>query len=58
MINFWLYSALTPDEHSRIMRRAEQDITDLLPLAQEVIDDVRLNGDEAVGIRERQRAKN
>ena len=30
------------------MTRAEQDIQDLFPLAQGIIDDIRENGDEAV----------
>ncbi len=37
-----------PDELARIMRRAEQDITDLLPVAEEVIQRVRQEGDDAV----------
>lgn len=37
-----------PEELARIMRRAEQDITDLLPVAEEVIRRVRQEGDVAV----------
>ncbi|NPV65654.1 MAG: histidinol dehydrogenase [Anaerolineae bacterium] len=37
-----------PEELARIMRRAEQDITDLLPVADEVIRRVRQEGDAAV----------
>lgn len=48
MVKFWDYSSLTEDDRARLMRRAEQDISDLLPLAQEVISDIRLNGDAAV----------
>lgn len=48
VIQFWEYSQLTPEQHSKIMRRAETDIRDLLPLAQEVIDRVRQQGDAAV----------
>ena len=48
MIQYWEYKQLDPATLSKIMRRAEKDIRDLLPLAQEVIDDVRLNGDAAV----------
>jgi len=48
MIQFWEYRNLTPDQRSRLMRRAETDIRSLLPLAQDVIDDVRQRGDAAV----------
>ncbi len=48
MIQFWEYRSLTPDQRSRLMRRAETDIRSLLPLAQDVIDDVRQRGDAAV----------
>src|SRR5687768_10315891 len=47
-IQFLELDKLTPDALSRIMRRAEKDIRDLLPLAQEVIDRVRVEGDTAV----------
>jgi histidinol dehydrogenase len=48
MIKLWEYAALTPDERARLMRRSEQDISELLPLAQEVVQNVRTRGDEAV----------
>ncbi len=48
MIQFWEYSRLTPDQLTKIMRRAETDIRDLLPLAQEVINRVQVEGDTAV----------
>ena len=39
---------LTVEARAKLMRRAEKDIRDLLPLAQEVIDRVRTEGDAAV----------
>lgn len=48
MIQFWEYGRLSQDELARIMRRAEIDITGLLPTAQEIIEKVRVSGDEAV----------
>ena len=48
MVKLWDYASLTADDRSRLMRRAEQDISELLPLAQEVIADIKLNGDAAV----------
>ncbi|HEX2622249.1 MAG TPA: histidinol dehydrogenase, partial [Phototrophicaceae bacterium] len=48
MIQFLELNKLTPEQIAKIMRRAEQDIRELLPLAQEVIDQVRIRGDEAV----------
>lgn len=48
MIQFLKLSELTDVERARIMRRSEQDIRNLLPLAQEVIDRVRTEGDAAV----------
>jgi len=41
-------SNIPPAELARIMRRAEQDISDLLPVAEEVIGRVRREGDAAV----------
>lgn len=41
-------ATLPPDELKLIMRRAEQDITALLPQAQQVIEAVRARGDEAL----------
>lgn len=48
MVKLWDYATLSADDRNKLMRRAEQDITDLLPLAQEVISDVKSNGDAAV----------
>jgi histidinol dehydrogenase len=48
MIQFRELHSLSDDDRRRIMRRSEQDIRDLLPLAQEVIDRVRADGDAAV----------
>jgi histidinol dehydrogenase len=47
-IQYWELNRLTNVELEKIMRRAESDIRDLLPLAQEVIDRVRAEGDAAV----------
>lgn len=47
-IQFWELASISDDERAKIMRRAEQNISDLLPLAKEVSDDVRDNGDAAV----------
>lgn len=47
-IQFWQLDQLTQGDIGKIMRRAEQDITNLLPLAQQVIDRVRAEGDKAV----------
>lgn len=48
MVQFWELGQLSSDIRSKIMRRAETDIRALLPMAQEVIDHVRLEGDSAV----------
>ncbi len=48
MVQYLKLHDLSPDELGRLMRRAEKDIRDLLPLAQEVIDRVREEGDAAV----------
>jgi histidinol dehydrogenase len=48
MIQFLELHKLSPEERSRIMRRAETDIRALFPLAQEVIDRVQAEGDAAV----------
>lgn len=48
MVQFLKLSELTPEQLARLMRRAEKDIRDLFPLAQEVIDRVRADGDAAV----------
>jgi histidinol dehydrogenase len=41
-------NALTAEARAKLMRRAEKDIRDLFPLAQEVIDRVKADGDAAV----------
>lgn len=48
MIQVRELSKLTPEEKATILRRAEQDITSLIPTAQTVIDKVRNEGDEAL----------
>lgn len=48
MVQFLKLSERTPEQLARLMRRAEKDIRDLFPLAQEVIDRVRVDGDAAV----------
>lgn len=48
MIQFWELNKLSDEALAAILRRAEQDIRSLLPLAQEVIDQVRLRGDDAL----------
>ncbi len=48
MIQFWELNKLGSDQIARILRRAETDIRQLFPLAQEVIDRVRTTGDDAV----------
>lgn len=48
MVQFLKLSDLNETEMQKILRRAEKDISDLLPLAQEVIDHVRQDGDAAV----------
>lgn len=48
MIQFWKLAELSVEQRAKIMRRAEQDISDLLPTAQEVINRVRAEGDPAV----------
>lgn len=48
MVKLWKLTELTSEDRSRIMRRAEQDITDLLPLAQEVTNRIRNEGDAAL----------
>lgn len=47
-IQLWKLDELTAETRAKIMRRAETDIRTLLPLAQEVIDRVRTDGDTAV----------
>ncbi len=48
MIQFLELSKLTPEQLARLMRRAETDIQQLFPLAQDVINQVRTGGDAAV----------
>ncbi len=48
MIQFLELRTMGTEAKKRIMRRAERDIRDLLPLAQQVIDRVRIDGDMAV----------
>jgi histidinol dehydrogenase len=48
MVQFLKLSELQGDKLARIMRRSEKDISDLLPLAQEVAKNVHEKGDEAV----------
>jgi histidinol dehydrogenase len=48
VIQFRELDKLTSEQLSRLIRRAEADISQLLPLAQEVLESVRQNGDEAV----------
>ncbi len=48
MIQFWELEKLPKEDLMRIMRRAEVDISTLLPLAQQVIDNVKAEGDTAV----------
>ena len=47
-IQFLEYKNLTDEQLKKIFKRSEQDISDLLPLAKEVSDDVRDNGDAAL----------
>jgi len=47
-IQFLELAKLDGNAKARLFRRAEQDISDLLPLAQQISDDVRQNGDAAV----------
>lgn len=48
MIKIRKLAETSADELKRLLRRAEHDITALLPTAQEIIDDVRANGDAAL----------
>jgi histidinol dehydrogenase len=47
-IQFLELSKLSAADRARILRRAEKDISDLMPLAQEVINAVKTHGDAAV----------
>ena len=48
MVQFLKLGELSQDDLARLLRRAEKDIRDLFPLAQEVIDRVNTDGDAAV----------
>lgn len=48
MVQYLELDKLSDEQRQRIMRRAEQDISDLLPLAQQVVDRVKAEGDAAV----------
>ena len=48
MIQYRELALLSPDERRLLMRRAETDIRSLLPMVQEVVDQVRANGDDAL----------
>lgn len=48
MVQYLKLNELSAEQRAKLMRRAEKDIRDLLPLAQEVIDRVRTNGDAAL----------
>ncbi len=48
MVQYWVLDDIQEDTLKQIMRRSEKDIRELFPLAQEVIDRVRLDGDAAV----------
>lgn len=48
MIQFLELEKLSQEDRAKVMRRAEKDITDLLPLAQQVAQRVRDEGDAAV----------
>ena len=48
MIQFLELNKLTSEQLARLMRRAETDIQQLFPLAQDVINQVRTGGDAAV----------
>ncbi len=45
MIQSRVLANLSAGERAKIMRRAETDIRDILPLAQQVIDRIRNEGD-------------
>lgn len=48
MVQYLELDKLSAEQRHEIMRRAEQDITDLLPLAQKVVERVKAEGDAAV----------
>lgn len=47
-INIWTWGALSDEEKSRILRRAEADIQSVTAIVEPIIEDVRRNGDEAL----------
>ncbi len=47
-IQFMRWSETSADEKARLLRRAETDISGLFPLAQEVIEKVRTQGDKGI----------
>lgn len=47
-IQFLRWNSLSAEDKARILRRAESEISDLLPLAAEVVAQVRAQGDRAV----------
>lgn len=48
MVQWLVWRDLAQEARAKILRRAEKDISDLFPLAQEVIQSVKTRGDEAV----------
>lgn len=48
MVQWLVWNTLAQDAKAKILRRAEKDISDLFPLAQEVIQNVKAQGDAAV----------
>jgi histidinol dehydrogenase len=48
MVQYWKRSEISGEALKKLLRRAEKDIRELFPLAQEVIDRVRSEGDSAV----------
>ncbi|MDZ4671608.1 MAG: histidinol dehydrogenase [Phototrophicales bacterium] len=48
MIQFRKWKDVSSEDRAKVMRRAEQDISELIPTAQEVIDRVRTEGDAGV----------
>jgi len=48
MIQFRKWKDVSSEDRAKVMRRAEQDISELIPTAQEVIDRVRTEGDVGV----------
>lgn len=48
MIKMLRLSSMSAEERALVMRRSEQDIADLLPLAQQVVAAIRERGDDAV----------